>query len=304
MKQYIKDLVSKYYGIEPSNIDDLGGGFYGKVYLAEINEEPCKLVIKVYLKDDLAVKECRQIEMLAQCATLEMPKIYLLHHKDGEIPYDAVFMSYVDGINAGIQSSVEEHSRARIADQIVDNLIAYHSNVNEQGFGEVDGDTFFMDWRDYYRPMAACVVDKAKELSATKLNRDVYNTVKKAYENYDAIFCIPITEACLIHGDYNMWNIMLNDDKTNAVAVIDPFNCCWGDPEFDLYQLTNVNGNDFGLLELYKSKRNLSVNFEVKNVFYQLFTEINHYYDAGVDPDNQDLLNIADKLKVYMKSLT
>ena len=93
---------------------------------------------------------------------------------------------------------------------------------------------------------------------------------------------MPVESACLIHGDYTTWNIMLNEELTEATALIDPFGCMWADRELELYQLENVNGKDYRLLERYRAAVPLSPNFEVKNCFYRLFTEIMHYHDASV----------------------
>lgn len=105
----------------------------------------------------------------------------------------------------------------------------------------------------------------------------------------------------MIQGDYNMWNVMLDKDQSAAAAVIDPFNFCWADSELDLYQLNNANGKYFGLLENYRSKIPLSKNFEVKNSFYELFTEIMHFYDANVDVSHSNIKDEANQLRIQMK---
>jgi len=84
------------------------------------------------------------------------------------------------------------------------------------------------------------------------------------------------------------------------VAVIDPYNCCYGDSEFDLYQLNNANGKAFGLLEKYKNKQRVSENFELKMAFYELITEIMHYYDSDVIPNQELVDSQAMRLKAAM----
>lgn len=137
-------------------------------------------------------------------------------------------------------------------------------------------------------------------LQSGNLDLTIFEIIDKAYKSYDDIFYLPITKACLVHGDYNTWNIMLNQELTDVVAVIDPFNCCWADPEIDLYQLNNANGAYFSLIERYKKKRQLSENFNLKNSFYELFTEIMHFYDAGKDITKSNILIEAKHLKEHM----
>jgi len=104
----------------------------------------------------------------------------------------------------------------------------------------------------------------------------------------------------LIHGDYNTWNVILDDDLTCVKAVIDPFNCCWADSELDLYQLNNANGKYYGLLDIYSAKFPLSENFPLKTSFYEFVSEINHYYDAKVDVRRSQVPEEAIELEKQM----
>ncbi len=53
-------------------------------------------------------------------------------------------------------------------------------------------------------------------------------------------------QACLIHGDLNVMNIM-TDKKLHLTAIIDPLESKWADPEYELFQLRNLTGNCFKL---------------------------------------------------------
>jgi len=298
MKQIAKEIIKKYYCTEPKTIIELGGGFYGRVFLAELEKAPYKIVLKVYLFNGLAEKEKEQLEILSKYAIIKMPKTYFTHYHDISIPHDVLAMEYIEGVDAGLQEQVNEEYLEYIADKMVDNLIAYHSIENKEGFGEIGADTFVKDWREYYRIKVNDIYSKATKMFQNgKLNESIFEIIDTAYRCYDKIFYLPITKACLIHGDYNTWNIMLNKDLTDVIAIIDPFNCCWADPEIDLYQLMNANGAYFSLIERYKRKRQLSENFALKNSFYELFTEIMHFYDAGIDIAKSNIPSEAMYLK-------
>jgi fructosamine-3-kinase len=298
MKELAVNIAKKYYSIEPTSISSLGAGFYGCVFLVELKKPPYKIVVKVYFKNELAQKEKRQIEVLSKYTLIPMPKIYYIHKHDRSIPNDVLVMEYIDGVNAGIQTKINEKYVDKIGDQIIDNLLAYHSVVNKEGFGELNADTFVKDWRDYYKIQVTKIHQKAYVMYEDgRISEKTYDIIDEVYRKYDKIFYLPITEACLIHGDYNMWNIMLNKNLTDVIAVIDPYNCQWADAEFDLYQLNNANGKDFSLLERYAERKQLSENFDIKNSVYELFTEVNHFYDANVDPIHSNIPAQALSLK-------
>lgn len=301
MQDTINKAVLTYYGIQPQNIKELGGGFYGRVFLISLDCEPFFVVAKLYFFHGLAVKEAAQINMLSKYALLKMPHIYkALEKEQTKFLYDVLFMEYMNGVNAGDFDVTElsEKSKNTICENIVDNLIAIHSVVNPQGFGSLSSEKYCSHWQEYYYPIAKNIVKKARcLLGKGQLSDMVLSVLEQSIKQFDSIFYLPIKQARLIHGDYNTWNVMLDDEKSHAVAVIDPFHCCWADSEFDLYQLDNANGKGYGLLKRYSEKMPLSENFESKRRFYELYTEINHYYDSQVKVNLKAVEELAKRLK-------
>lgn len=72
MEHIAKAIASKYYGTTPQKITSLGGGWYGRVFLAEMAAEPTKVIVKIQLLPNLAEKEARQLKVLAAHATLKI----------------------------------------------------------------------------------------------------------------------------------------------------------------------------------------------------------------------------------------
>lgn len=304
MHEVVSNVIQRYYEVEPIDIHPLGGGFYGKVFLATLDKAPFKVVVKIYLKLGLAQNEGLQIVTLNKYGHIPMPKVYQVHQADQALGYDVLMMEYLEGVNAGIQPSVNEEALDYIAEKIIDNLIAYHSVSNTQGFGELSATEFVKDWRQYYKPIVDRIFSAAQSFYSKKiLSKENFQIIEQAYNNFEHIFYLPVTTSSLIHGDYNTWNIMLNEELTDVRAVIDPFGCCWGDAEYDLYQLNNANGRYFSLLERYKKKCSVSENFEIKLCFYELFTELMHYHDAGVKLRDADIAVTALKLKEQMNNI-
>jgi len=300
MEKTIKNIVESHFGQNVNSIERLGGGYYGRVFLAKLEQEPYKVVVKLYLYPGLAESEAIQIQTLSVHSILKMPKIYNVYKADEtNFLYDALLMEFLDGINAGNLdvSSISEDARTIICENIVDNLIAIHNDINEEGFGELTTRKFYPTWQDFYHPKAQKTIEKAKELLiAGQISEFVFHVFEFSFDRFDQIFYLPITEARLIHGDYNTWNIMLNREKNQAIFVIDPFGSCYADNEYDLYQLDNANGQSYGLLKRYAEKFTLSENFDVKRRFYKLYSEIGHYYDARVNVDLAAVTLMAKEL--------
>ena len=303
MENTINRAVFTKYGTSPRSLKGLGGGFYGRAFLVESDTPPYTVVAKLYLYPGIAEREARQIKELSAHGTLKMPEIYgVLKSDENGLDYDVLFMEYINGVNASEVSCAElsENIKNDISDKIVENLIAYHSTVSKEGFGDLCSEKRFSSWQEYYYPIAENIVKKAKELhSIGQINDYVLSVFERSIEAFHSIFRFPITEARLIHGDYNMWNIMLNESRNKAYAVIDPFNCCYADSEYDLYQLDNANGKDYGLLTKYCEKVKVSKNFIEKRRFYELYSEVNHYYDAHVEvylPAVEKLAQLLDEV--------
>ena len=134
-----------------------------------------------------------------------------------------------------------------------------------------------------------------------QIRDQVLDVVNEAVENFDKIFYLTITESSLIHGDYNMWNIMIDKKNSKVTAIIDPCGCMWADSEYDLYQLNNANGKHLKLFETYAKKKRLSENCYQKMAFYELFTEIEHYHNSGYPVIQKLIKKQAENLKVYLK---
>ena len=294
MDNLVRACVARYYGVEAESVAFLGGGFYGRVYLAQMPLEPFQVVCKIYLYDHMAEKEALQLTELSRHGTLPMPQVYFLHRKDTSIHRDALLMQYTPGITFSAITDLTPEQSDHIAQEIVENLLAYH-RIPHAGFGEIGGSVFYDDFRDWYRLLAADYMKSGQTLfHQGLLDPDNYQVLCEAWEAFDAIFSLPITEARLVHGDYNGWNYLIRPDYTGVSSIIDPFDACWGDPEMDLPHLREEH------LALYAQRAPLTPNFALKRHFYSLFSNVRHYHDAQVHPSPEFLWNIADPLQREM----
>ena len=302
METTISNAILSLYNTTPKNIKALGGGFYGRAFLVTIECPPYLLVAKLFLFSGIASKEATQIKELSKHATLKMPEIYhICPAADYGYPYDIIFMEYLEGASAAYVDVKYLQNKTDICNDIIRNLISYHSATNTKGFGELDALKYYPTWQEYYYPIACGIFSKATVLfDKGQLTHDILSVFEKALNNFVQIFYVTIKQPSLIHGDYNTWNIMLTSDCSQAYAAIDPFNCCWGDNEFDLYQLDNANGKEYGLLKRYAEIVPLSENFLQKRCFYELFTEVSHYHDAGMPVNIRAVEILAKKLNALI----
>ncbi len=322
MESIVSKTISNYYAVEPVQVQSLGGGFYGRVFLAQFNKPPFKAVVKLYLFPALAKREALQLETLKKHALIKVPEVYFVQENyveknyvqdnciqknNEELNFDLLIMEYIEGINAGKAGPampLSHENRERITQQAVENLIVLHSVSNEKGFGELNDEVFCKDWRRLYKEKMQEQLGKGSNLyHKNQISKDTFSIMDKTLDRFDQLFYLPIKKSSLIHGDYNAWNILLNPNLTEVAAIIDPFNCCWADQEFDLYQLDNANGKWFGFLDRYKTSANLSENFPLKRAVYELFTEVMHYHDANIDAAQSAIerqaLSLREEAAVY-----
>jgi fructosamine-3-kinase len=309
MQQIISDIINKYYGVYPLKTISLGGGSYARVFLSEINEEPFKIVVKIHLFPEKAKQEADQLNILAKHSLVKMPRVYYVHNKDDFVSKDVLLMEYIpNSINAAdADEKLIENKRMNIANEIIDNLIVFHKTINNDGFGEIGSEHYAADWNEYYKRRVEIIMNKAEIMYANgRLNEAIFKVMDKAFKYYEKIFYLPVKTARLVHGDYNTWNILLDNKTHHVQAIIDPCNCCWADSEIDLYQLNNANGKYYGLFEVYKEKFSLSENYRIKISFYELFIEVMHHYDTNADatykPFEEKLFMEKNDLEEQMKN--
>lgn len=300
MTDLLKDFVENKVKSTPVNIKRIGGGFYADVYKTDYKDSD-SVIVKIYKSQGIMCEEVSQIQLLSKYALYPMPKVLWTHSADEHLGYDAMAMNFLEGENAGNIYYLAPSKRNALAEQVVDNLLAFHNVHNPEGFGKINSDRYCNTFNEYYKEHVDAILKMAEHLHANgQMSEYIMNTVKEAAEKFDKIFYLPITASSLIHGDYNMWNILADKKTCRVTAVIDPCGCMWGDSEYDLYQLNNANGKHLKLLEKYAEKKQLSENCLQKMAFYELFTEIEHYYNSGYPVMQKRLKKQADSLKKYL----
>ena len=259
-----------------------GGGSFGFVYAAAIDKAPGTVVMKGFRCAGLCAREASELRLLAKDSAVKVPSVYFTADETPDIPMDFLCMEMVDGTNCFTDVSkllCSRREKQRFADDVTTALRRWHTQTNDK-FGLI-GNAVYDSWLDFYRPFSADILDEARRMhKAGRLESRAMRAMERGWANFDKIFAEPVPQACLIHGDLNVMNIM-TDKKLHLTAIIDPLESKWADPEYELFQLRNLTGNCFKLYETYKQKYPVSENCDVKTAFYALYHEVYTYILTG-----------------------
>ena len=281
-KKYSAVIVKEQFGQTAEKIKYLGGGSFGRAFGVEFADGK-KIVVKFLRAKDMLEKEVHDLMLLADNCSVKIPKVLFARNADAEIPADCYGMENIEGKNAFTAFGMlieNKRKRLEFADAVTAALHEIHCVTNEKF-----GDTLSPDcltWIDYYKPFAKAVLDKAEQLYAEKkLSEKIIKVMYAAWNKFDVIFSEKVKNACLIHGDLNIANIMV-DKKHKLCGFIDPLNSMYADREYDLFQFDNLTGKRFHLRETYIGKYGASKYCDVKCAFYGLWNEVYCYIKSGV----------------------
>lgn len=228
-------------------------------------------------------KETYDLTLLAANSTVKLPRVLFSRKADDEIPVDCYGMELINGGNAVFSLSLllqSKRKRKQFADEVTTALHNIHCHKSEK-FGDTLQPTY-SNWLEFYKPFAKQILIKAEEIFLNgKLPKKVIETMRAAWEKFDIIFSEEVAEACLIHGDINIANIMI-DKKHKLSGFIDPLNSMYADREYDLFQFDNLTGKRFFLRETYIKKYGASKFCNAKCAFYGLFHEVYSYIKSGM----------------------
>lgn len=257
----------------------LGGGSYGKAYLVE--KDGGKRIYKAVKSIDIATAEFETLKLIKEAAGEFIPEPYALHEADERIPIAIIEEEYIDGVNLINPALMfyRKKKRRALAEQVA-SVISKIRQKTADGFGKVCGEKY-SSWTEYYRKFAEDVLSRAKEGIENGLVKEApVALAKEAFERFDEIFSEPVN-CCLVHGDINIANILVEPKTLKLKGIIDPYGSVFGDPEYELFQLQNMWGDRFFLYETVKSTFGTSANCDLKCAFYALINEIHCALKSG-----------------------
>ena len=279
---YARIAVREKLGKPAGNVRYMGGGSFGRAVSVQCTDGQ-SLVVKFLRAKDMMEKEAHDLKLLAKYSTVRVPDVLFTRRGDEKIPVDCYGMERIEGKSSLFALGmllIGKKRRKEFADQVTTALHAIHSCKNDKF-----GDTMNADcdgWLDYYRPFASEVLRQAEAyFAAGKLEEKIILAMRAAWEKFDVIFSEEVKEACLIHGDLNVGNIMVGKGY-RITGFIDPLNSAYADREYDLFQFDNLTGKRFFLRETYIEKYGASRYCMQKLAFYGLWNEVYCYIKSGV----------------------
>lgn len=300
-KNYAVQVLEKTRSCAVREIRYLGGGSFGYVYLAKIDQAPEKVIMKACRTDGMCAREAMELTTLGKNSQIKIPKVYFTHFADDKIPIDFICMEFADGKDCFTNFKhlfKSRKAKQAFADRVTSAMRVWHETKNDK-FGLLE-DAVFDTWLDYYKPFAEDILVTARLLHQNgKLETRVLNAMERAWRAFDAIFSEPVKSAGLIHGDLNVMNILADQDL-HPIAFIDPLDSRWADIEYDLFQLRNLTGERFRLYETYKSKYPVSEKCDLKTSFYALFHEI-YCYSLSGHKTNAILMPLVKRMNRELK---
>ena len=279
---YARIVVRERLGKLAGNVRYMGGGSFGRAVSVQCTDGQ-SLVVKFLRAKDMMEKEAHDLKLLAKYSTVRVPDVLFTRRGDEKIPVDCYGMERIEGKSSLFALGMlflGKRRRREFADRVTTALHAIHS-CKRDTFGDTM-DAGFERWLDYYRPFAEGVLKKAEEyFEAGKLKEKVILAMRAAWEQFGVIFSEEVKEACLIHGDLNVGNIMVGKGY-RITGFIDPLNAAYADREYDLFQFDNLTGKRFFLRETYLKKYGASRYCMQKLAFYGLWNEVYCYIRSGV----------------------
>ena len=280
--KYAKQIAEQKIGKSIKKVKYLGGGSFGRAFGIEF-ADGMKIVVKFLRANDMLEKEIHDLRLLADNCPVKIPKVLFVQKADSNIPVDCYGMEQIEGKNALASLGMlvqSKRKRKEFADKVTSALHQIHCLKSDKF-----GDTLSPDcaeWLDYYKPFAKAVLDKAEEIYlANTLSEKIIKAMRAAWDKFDIIFSEKVKEACLIHGDLNVANIMVGK-KCRLSGFIDPLNSTYADREYDLFQFDNLTGKRFFLRQTYIQKYGASKYCDAKCAFYGLWNEVYCYIKSGM----------------------
>ncbi len=279
-EEFIRISTKRKFNQKTDSIKYIGAGSFGKIYKAEAKSN--SYIFKIYSKAGMADKEAEALRLLAENDAVKIPKVYFIHTADNGFENDVICMEFIKGKNALFNAKLlfaDRKRKQKFADDVIRGINAIHKIKNAK-FGFI-GNPVYDSWTDFYKEFADDIYNRAvTENKKGNFHKYILNTMTQAINSFDKIFSENVSEAVLIHGDLNVMNIMV-DESFKITAFIDPLNSMYADREYELFQLTNLTGNVFGLYNTYKASHKTSPNCEAKCAFYSLFNEAMVYLNTG-----------------------
>lgn len=277
----IRQSAEAFFDSNISELRLLNQGYYSYVFYIELEKKPFKLIAKVLKKDGILENESMQLDFIKKNTNVKVPNVYGVSFSEQNGFFDILYEEYIDGVSAAGYVFKNDKKRELFCDEVVKNLFLLHSVTNYRGFGELNSMHFERSWKAYYcnviQNTYAVLLNKDSEF--VEKNSDLLTNLMKRLDFF--IDCEP-KKSTFVHGDYNLWNILISPGDETFAGIIDPLDCGFADPDIDLMQLLSVDREQYDFLDIYaRNGGTFTDGFEKKIMYYRFWDNLKHLAVTG-----------------------
>lgn len=276
--EHVERLTEEAFGSRPVSAKKLGEGAYGIVYDVQLPHTPDRVVVKWQKRIGQGMREARQLKELRKHALVRVPEVLYYHPGSADVPFEAIVMEHIPGTPASELPAPPAEIAPRFASDAIDVLMHWHGVRQGKGYGPLDG-PFRTNWADYYRQRIYAYWSEIQSICPREnhLPAEMLQLAGRSLDAAEAILGPRDNEAVLLHSDYWLANILIDSKTYRITGVIDPLDAEWGDRELDLILLNVYWGRELDLLGEYCRRVPSDEQFELRQVFYRFWYEIQSY---------------------------
>lgn len=284
-------LINEAFGIQPCDAREYSEGTFGIVWEALLPSEPRRVIVKWQKSIGRGLLEKRQLEELRKYSVVKVPEVYYYHAATDDLPFDALVMEYIEGVPASEIDDPEHDAAERLAHDLVDILLSWHTVRNPLGYGDLDG-PYYQKWTDHYGKRIAIYHSTLHSMgnAAPVAMLDMADSAADITEDVLGSRC---DQAVLIHSDFWLPNILVDPYTLQVTGVIDPLDAEWADRELDLILVDWPWGDPHYILNLYQQRFPLDAGFPLRYAFYEFWYAMQTFIRAGWRTDENDKRVIA-----------
>jgi len=218
----LRQLVAEHWNCPVKECRRIGQGFYAAVFNLSIEKAPYTLIAKCHKYRGYSARESAQLQTLARHSAIKVPEVYHVHEHSDSLPFEALIMEYIPGVNASKIEFPTQALKRQFVDTVVHNLLAWHAISNPQGFGPIGG-PFYDTWTECFQQQIADYHAAVhQERLAVHVSDFVMGVIDRSFADMAQLFCDSAQTSSLVHSDYNLWNVMADPETYEPTNIIDP----------------------------------------------------------------------------------
>ena len=250
--------------------------FYGHVVF--ISSEQGEYVVKFSRQAGRLASEVQALNRLRPHSVLPMPEILfhgLVTSEQGDL--DTLLMPRLSGVPAW-ELPDPLPNPAQTAQQIVEQMLAWHAVSDARGFEHADGsftNEFLPAFESWVRPLQQFIAANDSPFSA-----ELRAAYAKLWDERES-FLAPISgPSSLCHDDPHACNFLYDVDTGFPTSAIDPCDVAFRHREQDIFHLADAYPQ-WRLLETYIEQCPLAEGYAARRWFFSLWDDVKHSVNVG-----------------------